>query len=445
MNKNNKNITYNSPRDLAAKVHKRWTTFVKGDYIKPPKPTIFQFKTILEVAYLATMEMEEGRPTTFTVCCVLKNNPIKRDYEDEEVESWPFELKRDFNVQELRRLAVATDPDSTAIWVQFGKTKSTSLEICGLLDLGPSWAKARNAFSYFYQSLPKTLTVRGLSPGHLVVYQGSYAIGEINAGILKVGDLPVGFIDLLGAYPILQQGHKILRNDIIVPKHDYKKVWHEFEWMSYVNVILAIVNSIKLQGHGGALIVAKPASKILGSEIIRLKYQFFPRKEYLKQAFIDFMNSRHKHRDRLIFLKKQKKSDHGDRQLNFLYYQLIEAEKKLAESCNFIGKLSGTDGAILLTADLELYGFGTEIRLDKVPTDVRAYKVRHPMDNENEILDSEQFGMRHRSAIKLCSRCDDLLAFIISQDRGISLVWNKDGKIFVKSDIKTINLNMLLS
>jgi hypothetical protein len=147
----------------------------------------------------------------------------------------------------------------------------------------------------------------------------------------------------------------------------------------------------------------------------------------------------------MVHLRKQRKSALGDRTLDFLYFQLGEAEKKLAESCNFVGKLSGTDGAILLTADLQLYGFGTEIRLDKVPMDVMAYKVRHPMDNENEILDSEQFGMRHRSAIKLCSTCDDLLAFIVSQDRGISLVWNRDGKIFVKSDIKTINLNMLLS
>lgn len=448
MTSNNKKIRFcGSPKQLAEKVHESWFNFVAGEYKQPSLPSLTQLRSLLEVAYLATMEMEEGRLTTFNICCAEKGNTIKRDHEpaNEKVESWPFQTNRPFSVQEVRRLAAATDSDSSAIWVEFSQSQDSPLTIHGLLNLGSSWATARNAYSYFYHSLPKTLTVRGLSAGYLVVYQGDYAIGQIKEGAVQVGESPLGFMDLLGAYPIFKDGHGLLRNELLTPKHEYIKEWYEFEWLAYVNAILAIDNSIRHQGHGGALIVASPESKISDVHILNIKYQFSQPRHYLKASFLDFMNCRHKHSDRLVFLEEKGKPTKNDKQLNQTFYKLIEAEKKLADACIFVGKLSGTDGALLLKSDLMLLGFGTEIRLDRVTSDIKVYKVKHPMDHEHQELESEQFGMRHRSAIKLCSRIADVVVFIVSQDGGISLVWNKDGKVFFKSEIKTANLNMVLS
>ncbi len=437
--------SYGSPNELAEKIHEKWFNFIAGDYTPPPIPSLLQFKSLIEVAYLATMEMEESRPTVFTLCCGKKGKHVKTDYQNEIVELWPFETERSFNIQEIRRLSVATDSDSTAIWVHFPKRIGAPLEIPGLLNLGPSWATARNAYSYFYQPLPKTVTVRGLAPGHLVIYQGNFAVGQIKSGVTHVGDLPLGFMDLLGAYPIFQTGHRSLRQALVVPKHEYVKEWHEFEWMAYVNVLLAIVNSINIQGHGGTLIVSNPNFDIHANKLFKAKYLLSPRNQHLKQAFINFMNKRHKHSDKVIYSEQKGISLNKNSQLYVSFFKLIEAEKKLAESCIFVGKLSGVDGAIFLSSDLELQGFGTEIRLDKISSDTKVYKVRQYMENNNDELDSEQFGMRHRSAIKLCSICEDVVAFVISQDCNISLGWSKEGKVFFKSDIKTSNLNMVLS
>ncbi len=438
----------NSTNELAEEIHKSWYEFVIGQYIQPPLPSLLQFKSLLEVAYLSTMELEEGRPTTFTICCSAKGKLVKRDRQVEKIESWPFETNRTFNVQEIRRLAAATEADSTAIWVQFAKKQDSLLDIHGLLSVGSSWATARNAYSYFYNSLPNTLTVRGLSPGHLLVYQGDYSVGQIKSGKVQVGDLPLGFIDLLGAYPILKEGHSLLRHEIIIPKHEYIKEWYEFEWLAYVNVILAIVNSIKLQGHGGALIVGSPQSKVIKNHTVKVKYQYSPKKHHLREAFVDFMNCRHKHSDRLVFLQERGRTTKNDQRLHSAFFKLVEAEKKLSENTIFAGRLSGTDGALLLTADLKLLGFGTEIRIDRILSDVKVYKVTpptHESDEKEEELDSEQFGMRHRSAIKLCSQCQDIIVFVVSQDGGISLIWNRNEKVYFRSDIKTANLNMVLS
>lgn len=445
MSTDNKIEFHSSPDELAEKLHKNWFEFVSGQHTPPPVPSLPQFKSLLEVAYLATMEIEEGRPTTFTICCAAKDRIIDRDRANQKVESWPFETVRTFSVQEIRRLAVATNSDSTFVWVQFEEREDSPLEIRGLLNLGQSWAIARNAYAYFYQSLPKTLTVRGISPGYLIVYQGDFVVGQIKSGFVHTGELSLGFVDLLGAYPIFEEGLSALKDMIMIPKHEYIKEWHEFEWLAYVNVIIAIVNSIKLQGHGGALIVASPKSKIIDDHMLRIKYRFSPPRQYLREAFIEFINHRHRHSDRLVFLKKHDESMENDQQLNATFFHLLEVEKKLAESCIFAGKLSGTDGALVLTSDLSLLGFGTEIRLEKVCVDIKVYKVKQPMNEAHEELDSEQFGMRHRSAIKLCLQCDDIIVFVVSQDGGIRLVWNKEGKVYLKSDIKTTNLNMILS
>jgi len=144
-------IEFNSsPDELAEQLHKRWFEFVAGRNTPPPIPSLPQLKSLLEVAYLATMEMDEGRPTTFTLCCAAKDRIMERDRVNQKLEFWPFETVRTFNVQEIRHLAVATNFDSTFFWVQFSEREDSSLEIRGLLNLGSSWAIARNAYTYFF-------------------------------------------------------------------------------------------------------------------------------------------------------------------------------------------------------------------------------------------------------------------------------------------------------
>ena len=431
-------------KDLSEQVFDLWENFVSGEYTPPSIPNKKQLRYLFEIAYLASMETEESRLINFTICCSEKNKEVKRCNKNEILQSWSFDKHRDYNVQEIRRLSVATDPETSAIWVEYDSSNDEVPEIHGLLHLGSSWSTARNAFSYFYESLPKTLTIKCISPGHIAIYQGEYFIAKFKSGICEVGNYSYSPLDLLGAYPIFQEGHNIIRKEIITPKHDYIKDWHEFEWLAYVNSILAIVNKIKIEKHGGALILVGLNTDLISKELVKIKYQVSHSIHHIKESFINFMNLRHQHSDRLIYLGKNGKDVKRDKELNLTYFELIEAEKKLAENCIFIGKLSGTDGALVLRNDLRVEGFGTEIVLEKSKKSI-VYKVDQPMSNENEELDSEQFGMRHRSAIRLCSNTNDVAVFVVSQDGGTSLVWNKERKVYFKPDIKTTNMNMILS
>jgi len=57
-------------------------------------------------------------------------------------------------------------------------------------------------------------------------------------------------MDMLGVYPLFQDGHDLLRQEIEEPAYETPRDWLEFEWLAYVNTVLAIVNSIQLKGHG---------------------------------------------------------------------------------------------------------------------------------------------------------------------------------------------------
>jgi len=435
-------MRYEFPLNLAKQVRRKWTTTIGGQYTPPPLPGDRHLQTVLEVAYLAGLETDEARHLKFTLCCTPTVDSVRRQYQDNLVEVWPLDPDRTFNVEEVKRLATVTSLDNSAIWVRFSDNPEQPLAIHGLLNLGTSWENARNAFTYHYKALPDALLVRVQAPGRLMVYQGQYLIASLQSGKLQSSEIvPIG---LLGVYPLFTEGHGLLRAEIPEPKKEEPREWYEFEWLAYVNTVLAIVNSVHLRGHGGAVIFASKNCKFIEEEFVKIKYGFPTVTRHLKKHFTDFMTLRHQFGDMLWLTETKDKNARTEAEMRLTDYSLQEAQRRLAETCKFIGDLSGTDGAIALRTDLSIDGFGTEILLDKARR-AKVYKVSDPASKVREKLDSEQFGMRHRSAMRLCSVVRDLAIFVISQDGGVSLVWNDNGDTCFKSGLKTTNINMALA
>jgi hypothetical protein len=58
-------------------------------------------------------------------------------------------------------------------------------------------------------------------------------------------------------------------------------------------------------------------------------------------------------------------------------------------------------------------------------------------------LNVEEFGLRHRSAIKLVSQKPEYYVLVISQDGPISVVWSdEDTLVNVRRGANLVNLNM---
>lgn len=437
--------SYAFPADLAARVGAGWAELIAGDYSPPPLPNPVQLRELLEVAHFAGMETDEARPLRFMLCCSRNSDQIPCREGAAPIESWELSPERPFNIQEIRRLAAVTNIDSSAIWIRFSDGKNGKLSIRGLVNLGRSWSVARNAFSYHYDELPHALMVRITAPGRMTIYQSGYRMAALSSGSLEVGGMKMAWMDLLGVNPLFEEGSNALRDLITAPSHEHVKQWHEFEWLAYVNCILAILNGMQLAGHGGALILKSHCCALVESGCVRIKYGLTAGGDSLKNHFIEFMNSRHKHGNMVWLSEWEKDVAPTEQEIALASFPLRGLQQKVAQACTFVGSLAGTDGAIVLRTDLTVDGFGTEIVLDKVKP-AKAFAVDDPMQREGfRELDTEQMGMRHRSAIRLCGTEPNLAVFVVSQDGGVSVVWSKDGDVYFKSGITTTNLNMLLA
>ena len=391
------------------------------------------------------METDEARPLRFMLCCSSGLERIPHRVGAEPIESWEIYPERPFNVQEIRSIAAVADLDASAIWIRFTGGGSGKLMIRGLVNLGRSWAVARNAFSYHYDELPHTLTVRVTAPGRMVIYQSAYRMASLAGGKLEIGGLKIAQLDLLGINPLLDEGRSALRDLINAPEEEYVGQWHSFESLAYINCILAILNGMQLAGHGGALILTGQHYDIIKSDCVKIKYGLASGGESLKNHFIEFMNARHTHGNLVWLSEWQNENAPTEQEITLASYPLRGLQQKVAQACAFVGSLAGTDGAIVLRTDLVVVGFGTEIVIDKVDRP-EAFEVDHPMQKEDlPVFDTEQRGMRHRSAIRLCGTESNLAVFVVSQDGGVSLVWSKDDKVFFKPGISTTNINMLLA
>jgi hypothetical protein len=414
------------PKDLAKVVAKRWEHMVMGDYETPPCPPVTKLSELLEISYLAAGAPEEARYPQFNLVALPRGKAVHRD----RIESrWPFDEPRLLSVSELQRLAPAVDFKKSAIWVEWDKD---GWLIVGLADLGTSWHRARVGLEYRYQH-PSCLLVQIEGPSRMRVYQGAFRVAVLTSGRIEGrqdADITLSLHSAVDAGLASMSEHFV--RPIIEEAHEFVS----FEFIALWNTFAAIANSISLDGHGGTVIII-PAGESTNFTGGRVKYRHDS--SALRLSFIHFINARHKLADFVI--------QHEDGGLlpsvQFSDAELTarDAYADLVETTRFIAGLAGCDGAIVISEDLYLLGFGCEIDAEFQPG-TKLLDVNDEYRKETVNLDIEQFGMRHRAAVKLVSHEPRYRALVISQDGPISAIWSAEEKVFIRRNLNLVNMNM---
>lgn len=413
------------PKELAKKVAERWPNIVGGDYVAPSLPGSPLLKHFLEVAYLAAAVPEETRYPKFNLVAV----PHETLGTDQLGKVWKFSNPRTFS--ELRRLSPSVDFKKSAILAEWSEA---DWRIVGLVDLGTSWSRARIGLQYDYH-YPKALFVQIERPGRIKVYQGEYLVAALVDGKLQY----TNGIDLhLALHDPVRRGLEELIDKITSPQKERPRDYHSFVFTAHWNIIAAIANSISDEGHGGAVILVPPDTAPPEQDI-RIKYQ--QDSPVLTEAFVRVMNVRNRVIDFVIRAEDGEKTNSFSGNWAQSELELIKAHSDLVEAIRFVARLSGCDGAIVLSEDLRLLGFGAEIRAE-FDAQAKLREIVDEMRGTGRAMDVEQFGLRHRSAIKLISKHPDYTAIAVSQDGPISVVWSKDGDINVRKGVSLTNLNM---
>lgn len=412
------------PRSLAHRVSDRWDKVIGGDYTHPPCPPLSQLIKLLEACYIASTSTEEGRYLPFNIV-VCRAGEVSIDNVVRIIQARPLDP------HQIRRLAPTVDLKKSAILVEWDKS---NLSIVGLVDIGTSWYRARMGLSLRCAS-PHALIVQIERPGKLSVYQGSYRIAALADGVL---DPPFGRDIDLFLHKACNEGMMGLDNAINYPEYEPEKEFIDFQFICLWNTYSAIANTISVSGHGGMCIILPDGA--LDRDLIRCKYA--TNSVVLREAFIRFVNARHLVGDHTELIE-----DGFFIPASFLIgaeWNMVELYEALVEATRFVAGLSGCDGALVLSSDLHLLGFGGEIRAE-LEAGTIVSEVKNEANRKYSQCDIEQFGMRHRSAIKFASRSHQSVVLAISQDGPVSAVWWQDDRVLVKKNVRLTNLNMPLA
>jgi hypothetical protein len=395
---------------------------------------------ILETAFFASLEREDGHNLKFLLCCV-PSIEVRRDGTTHPVPVIPLRQPRPLTVATLRSAAPAVSSENAAILVRCPDQGAEGpSEIAGVLSIGSHLARGRTGRAFYRRPAPYALMIDVRDAGEMHIYRGATKLATLKGGRLE-DQLAFSGLEFLPISGILAAGGDVLRREIRVPAREAGRETSDFEWTALLNTILAVVNGIKEHGHGGTLLLTAPGSE--SSLPVRVKFDVDDPGNLLTTSFLEFVNARHELIDRhRVAPANGRPSDEAA--LSPFEKITFIAEEALADAADVMARLSAVDGAVVMTSDLRLVGFGAEIVVD-ASRPVTLYEATGETGRSQDWpeVDSESFGMRHRSALRCVAVADNAAAFVVSQDGAVSFFWKQHGRVLLKRDVGTANSTML--
>jgi hypothetical protein len=332
-----------------------------------------------------------------------------------------FSALRPFTAHELRRLSPAVDYDRCLIGLAV--TPPGQLQIWGIIQSGPGWLEQFRGGRGKSSNLPDCLIVGVRDPGHLIISRGSRPLCTLEAGVLQTNRVNVFNSVWLPALfaPVrkqLLQLHAIAHSN---GGENGPPIDPRFPGIIGQQMMQRLISTIQRSRHGGTLLIV-PADFVASLEepnpLVRLKYRFTeeePRAR-MRTLLVRVMNvlasAASEHPGRSAGWEDYVRSN--DRELNDL-------DDSIFGMSHFVATLTAVDGAVVVTRDFELIGFGGEIS-GALP---EVQSVAHASDLEGVTYrteTTEDVGTRHRSVYRLCNASPDVLGIVISQDGGARFI-----------------------
>jgi hypothetical protein len=108
--------------------------------------------------------------------------------------------------------------------------------------------------------------------------------------------------------------------------------------------------------------------------------------------------------------------------------QLVELQLALDHYAELLADLLAVDGALVLTKQLTIVGFGMEVYAPHV-TLPAIYRALDAKGSQLRAEAPDTGGTRHRAAYRLCLTQPDSVAIVVSQDGGVRFIHCQADKI----------------
>jgi len=370
-----------------------------------PAPTPKQVQQMLGICLAASLERDEGRDTTFTMCFARPTDGTN---------GFILRTPLPANSNALRRLGAAVDLHRGFVCVM--PSANDGLDIVGIKVMRGH---------------------RELKQGHGVTM--ALCIRVFGAGVLTVSH---------GMMPLLV--HRGEHTQIIKEPHQ-AELWSPTRLPPvqlpdpvrvYGVVGRYLAESMVHIGHGGTLLAIPDEvdwENELGDAQSLFKGGPVPC-TLVRDALLD---ASQQERDKFNRMppKVHAAVNAGDRAAQVLGRQLYTSTDNAVEGClDWLAQLTATDGMTIVRSDLTVLAFGVIIQarsdgenprimrqglLDATPTDIRLEDLG---------------GGRHQSAARACIRLKGAVAYVASQDGGLTTMrWDeKENALVVMRDLELL-------
>ena len=352
---------------------------------RPPTPgrsletvTTDQLAGFIEAAFWASLRTNEGRPTHFSATLVSRNcHPDAIAFAD----AIPFEEEH------IAKVAPALPAGGTLLVTSAG----------GGFDI---WGLGRGRQMEMW-----TVSLDVSEPGVIRVGAGPYQPFAVLDGRLD----PIVSATRTRLPHYLQGKLKKTSptNDII----ETQAVWHESIALGdLARVILA-------EGHGGTLLIVPDDSGVWQASLDPFAYRLAEPDTTVRDGIREQLRTT---QARAQAMGEVSKLDIPDETKNLLMKSLRAAPWDIVNIVRPTASLADVDGAVVVTQDLRVLGFGAKIAAGNVTT----VNIFLPLQGGQDIVPTpvEQCGgTRHQSAARFVNANRDAVAVVISQDRHLSV------------------------
>jgi hypothetical protein len=427
----------------------------------PVFPNKTLLKLILDVVYHASLRIEESRRIAVRVAYLPPGIPEKNDIYNLDHKPIALTTPTNFTINEVMRLAPALDATRSMILVCPSELVLSGAEyplaIWGVYHQGSEWWRLITGKESSALCPPNCFTVSAFSPGNITATTLGMVIFRLNSGQLQgthLEDTPIEDLSKGNVGSYFNDAVQLLYQDACkqlgTTKYSKKKDEDAHPAQRYFQTLENIANITAARYHGAAFIFIPDENYLEIPSVkdgLSIKYRIDV--SHIWQVLVSECVAKRKYFDLLFpvprkytFLTDMPSASASDlKSLIHWEEKKDSAEEEIAEFASFVSSLSSVDGAVVLTKQLQIVGFGAEITIDSPnPVDVRIAK--DPFAKEYSKRPVTAYGTRHRSAFRLCGNFEDCLCLIVSQDGPVRIVKAIKGNTYLWDDVHTVRYSL---
>lgn len=409
------------PKDLAVYVKQQWGK-------SRSLPALKHVESMLSTCYHTSLLREEARPIRFRLILCDPDQLPPSEGPPRGLHRLVFVKPRRFNRNELRRLSPATDYHRALIGVRLNAEKQW--QIWGIVHSGILWAEAMNGGAKEAPVLPQVPVLQVSGPSELTMSRGSEIIATLQGGRLSTPSADVLDSDWLNRL-FAEMRTEVLQQHQAARKTAGEDAWAPLE-EEFVNDLFRgfmkrLIRAMREMSNGSSILFVpreRAEEFSVDNEYFNFKYRFnqnAPRRRFTTLV-VQILNG-------LAGLQigNEKKVGWNEYVEASRKGQLQDLDEALSELAYLIASLTAIDGAVILSRDFELLGFGAEIT---ELSDVK--RVARALDAEGEkvrLEATESQGMRHRSVYRICNAVTSITGLVISHDGELRFVKHREGRV----------------